>query len=170
MRTVREQILHRASQPGGDSRSRIIASFSVPRRDVGRTTLDAMVEAGEVIRAQRPAAHVRGMPAVQYFTDPAEARKWERSADKSPRPKPAKPKPSNFATLTDPSNRKQGAHWASLPSKSAPQPVVIPAGLKPKVVPGMPAFDARYQVDPSTRVVGGFASMGVGRYLDGKAS
>jgi hypothetical protein len=165
MRTVREQILYRAGRPGGDSRYGIIGSFSVPRRDAGRTMLDEMVAAGEVIRAQRPAAHGRGMPAVQFFTDPAEARKWEQSADLSPRPKPAKLKPMNFATLVDPSNRKKGAHWASLPSKSAPQ-AITPAGVKRTVVPGMPAFDARYQVDPSTRVVGGFASMGPGRYLD----
>lgn len=151
MRTIREQILHRTSQPGGDSRSRIIGSLNPPRRAVGRTTLDELVESGQVIRARRPAAHKHGTPAEQYFTDPAEARKWEKSADLSPRPKPAKPKPSNFATLTDPSNRKTGAHWASLPSKSAPQPVVIPAGLKPKVLPSAPVY-ARHQLPPDAAV------------------
>jgi hypothetical protein len=123
----------------------------------------------------RPAVN-KGRPAEQYFTDPDAGAKWaackrpelrphsRQKAERKQQPKASKP--TNFATLTDPSSRVKGAHWASLPSKSAPQVVVVPAGLKAKVLPGALGYDPRFQVDPSTRVVGGFASMGPGRYLE----
>lgn len=42
--------------------------------------------------------------------------------------------------------------------------IIVPAEVK-RVVGPTHAFDPRFQVDPRTRVVGGFATMGIGRYL-----
>lgn len=60
-------------------------------------------------------------------------------------------------------NKSRKLSPATLPKKQAAH---VLGDVKPVVVPGMPAFDLRYQVDPSTRVVGGFASLGPGRYLE----
>jgi hypothetical protein len=40
------------------------------------------------------------------------------------------------------------------------------AAETPGVVRLMPAYDPRYGVDPAQPVIGGFASMGIGRYLE----
>ena len=61
--------------------------------------------------------------------------------------------------------RTVSPHWKSLPSKVAPQPA-NPRNVQPVRVEGMPAYDLRYQLPPDTRVLGGFATMGVGRYLE----
>lgn len=42
--------------------------------------------------------------------------------------------------------------------------VRVPAGFEVTVCPSCP-IDTRYQVDPKTRVVGGFAAAGIGRYM-----
>ncbi len=43
--------------------------------------------------------------------------------------------------------------------------VIIPAGLQITRCPS-PTFDKRYQIDPNQRVQGGFATAGIGRYLE----
>ena len=180
MKTLAERILAKASRPGGASAAQLTTSlFDAVHRPQARQRMHELLVSKHLLMFSRPAVK-KGRPAEQYFTDPEAGAKWAackqpelrpHSRQKAERKKsPAQPKASkqmNFATLVDPSNRKKGAHWASLPSKSAPQVVVVPAGLKAKVLPGALGYDPRFQVDPSTRVVGGFASMGPGRYLDG---
>jgi len=43
--------------------------------------------------------------------------------------------------------------------------VIIPRHVKVQICPS-PGFDVRYQLPPNERVVGGFATIGVGRYLE----
>ena len=43
-------------------------------------------------------------------------------------------------------------------------PAIVPENVKRTVIPGW-THDDRYQLPPGTRIVGGFATMGVGRYL-----
>jgi hypothetical protein len=90
---------------------------------------------------------------------------------KQPRPKPA-PKPAKVAKVKPAKQAKPKPQpmpraaqpWTPPQPKELPAPI-IPAGVKPTVIPA-PKFDKRYQVDPSTRVLGGFATMGIGRYLE----
>lgn len=59
---------------------------------------------------------------------------------------------------------KDIAAWPDRKAARAPAPAVNRAdGVT--VCPSL-SFDPRYQVDPATRVIGGFATMGVGRYLE----
>lgn len=76
----------------------------------------------------------------------------------------------NYAAHQKPSVKR---HYMARPA-GEPAPVTLGEnGLRGEVdasgarivrVPA-PRFDARYQVDPDTRVVGGFATAGIGRYL-----
>ena len=55
----------------------------------------------------------------------------------------------------------QGVGWRkplpnARPSTGTPVITVCPA----------PRWDSRYQIDPNERIVGGFVSLGIGRYLD----
>lgn len=64
-------------------------------------------------------------------------------------------------------------HKLGLPSTRKPTAADLAGmraapGLVVTVCPSCP-IDMRYQVDPSTRVLGGFATMGAGKYLDGTA-
>jgi hypothetical protein len=68
-----------------------------------------------------------------------------------------------------------GAHIARAPTRGRAPPKMAgssdrgeqprPAGPKYVVCPA-PKFDSRYQIDPNERIVGGFVSLGIGRYLD----
>lgn len=87
---------------------------------------------------------------------------------KAPKPKPEpKPKPARVAGLQDVRINATAPHWHNLPPKPAPV-VIVPENVK-RTYGICPQFDDRYQVDPKTRVIGGFASMGIGRYLEDRA-
>ena len=155
MRTVADKLIERCGRPGGASRHELIMYVDHSQRPVAREQLEELVAAGTILRFTRPAAGGRGNPAQQFFTKQQDGERWAncfntlaRKPGQPVQPRPAKPK--NFATLTDPSNRK-AAHWASLPSQSAPQKVVIPAGLKAKVLPSAPVY-ARHQLPPDAVV------------------
>jgi len=48
-------------------------------------------------------------------------------------------------------------------------PAVLPAGFTVTVLPSAPVY-SRHQLPPGTRVRGGFADMGMGRYLDDRGA
>jgi hypothetical protein len=72
--------------------------------------------------------------------------------------------------------RKPGRRFAHMPMQRSgqawapPQPKVLPQAITPddvkRTVQRAPKFDDRYQVDPRKKIIGGFADMGPGRYLD----
>lgn len=162
MKTVAERLIERCSRPGGASRHELIMYVDRPQRPVARQRLEELLQTGQLFRFKRPAAGGRGNPAQQYFTNQQEGERWAASTAIKPR-NPVRKKPPHPPTpITISAKPKAG------PVLAAGAEVVVPAGLRPTVLQGMPAFDPRFQVDPSTRVVGGFASLGPGRYLDGK--
>jgi hypothetical protein len=176
---ITEKMLAAASQPEGVTREQVAAMIGTKVRNVMRAIVAGMLQAGKLVQALDPSDG----RCKRLFTSDELARAWVKSckprAPKSPdrsrqavakRAAEAAAKKKNArppAGLHDPKKQRAAAHWSSLPSKSAPQSVVIPPGLHAQVLPSNLSYDARYQVDPSTRVVRGFASMGPGRYLDG---
>lgn len=89
---------------------------------------------------------------------------------KAPKPKAVpkpKPKAARVAGLQDVRINATSPHWRNLPPRPTPV-VVVPENVK-RTYGICPQFDDRYQVDPKTRVIGGFASMGIGRYLEDRA-
>lgn len=79
--------------------------------------------------------------------------------------------------------KRAGHKRKSLPRKQMPAPAGMPVGPRftagPSGIKEQPAepvgqptqrgiaagYDPRYQCDPNTRIVGGFATLGIGRYL-----
>jgi len=94
--------------------------------------------------------------ATWYFASSAQASAWQ---------------PPRFNEL-----HGLESHIHRTPRKGMPPPMLAGTpgrGEKHKKANGAtmtvcpaPKWDHRYQIDPETRVVGGFASLGMGRYLD----
>jgi hypothetical protein len=156
-KNIADRILEKASRPGGVSRHEV-TSNTVDRKDRGAASnaLEALVQAGAVRLFQRPAKGGTGHPSRQYFVHAADGERWASEVQIKPT-KPA-PLPRNFATI----GAKSRA--VSLPPDAE---VIVPNDVRVQYGPSHP-FDSRYQIDPATRVVGGFASAGIGRYLDSK--
>lgn len=166
--SIAEKILERCSRPGGSDRASLVALFGHLQRKTARQCIDDMVASGDVLRFTRRPANGKGRDAQQYFTDAADGQRWASEQNVEPRAasvrkalRKAAPKP---VPLTISKKRERVTVLAA--DADADADVIVPAGLKVQVIPGMPAVDPRYQVDPNTRVVGGFASLGPGRYLE----
>jgi hypothetical protein len=162
--SVTDRIIARCSRPEGCDRSTLVAQFRQYQRQIVRQRIDEMVAGGELLRFTRRTSNGRGRDSQQYFTDAADGQRWAAATVIEPRQsnvRKAARKKADYKPVPLVISKPKGeaAVFASAPA-------VVPAGLKPTVLPGMPKFDARYQVDPSTRVAGGFASAGIGRYLD----
>jgi hypothetical protein len=126
-----------------------------PDRKPARALLDELVADGKLFAVDQHAQrHAR------FFTSAAAAQAWVDSGRKD-RPVIRR------AGLVSVHESQPGSGWrvAVPPAKRAGP---LPAQPKVTVVKA-PRFDARYGVDPETRVAGGFATMGVGRYLEGSA-
>jgi hypothetical protein len=157
--SLAKRILARAARPGGVSRHEVL-SHLIDRKDRPSTArlFDALVKSGELMLYTRPAkGGGTGQPSRQYFANAEDGERWRDEVVRAPKQAPA-PK-LNFATLVKPSNRSKSA------TLEADAPVVVPKGVKVQVGPSHP-FDARYQLDPATRITGGFQSLGPGRYLE----
>lgn len=86
-----------------------------------------------------------------------------------------KPKPARVKiTVTEEPRKAAKKQGNPAPVLIKAKPNTKPTAEREVIVPDTaiftrcpsPAFDARFQIDPATRVVGGFATMGIGRYLD----
>lgn len=103
--------------------------------------------------------------APRYYSQAEYVPPLPVKAKPAAKPKAA-PKPITYSKKrAEEKLRAVSPHWKSLPSKVAPQPV-NPRNVQPVRVEGMPAYDLRYQLPPDMRVLGGFATMGIGRYLE----
>jgi hypothetical protein len=169
--TIASRIINRCSRPSGASRHELTSHlFDAVQRPEARQCLDELVDAGLVLRFTRPACGGRGQPAKQYFTDAECGAKWAAAVAVVPRhaPQPKSTYRAKPITISD-KRRHAGVFLPPGPVRStvlpADAPVIVPANVKRTVCPSH-AYDSRYQIDPSTRVVGGFASAGIGRYLD----
>jgi hypothetical protein len=166
-RPVSEMVAEKASRPGGISRSDLLGYFHGDRREEASLALEALAGSGEICRATRPAAGGRGMPAVRFFGTAAEGAEWIAEGDGRKR---VVKKPQQLSKPLAPlQEQTAGKAWRNLQQRLEPGPTVVPDHVKRTVCPS-PQFDARFQIDPRQRVVGGFASMGPGRYLDSGAS
>lgn len=164
--SIAEKILERCSRPEGSDRASLVALFRQYQRTEARHRIDQLVDTGDVLRFTRRPANGKGRDAQQYFTDAADGQRWASEQNVEPRAasvrKAARKAKPNPVPLTISKKRERVTVLAA----DADADVIVPAGLKVQVIPGMPAVDPRYQVDPGTRVVGGFASLGPGRYLE----
>lgn len=168
-RPVRDSILAKVGKPEGIKRADLLSRFKWgARRDEADAALNAMVGEGVVIRATRRAAGGAGHESVRFFGSRADAQRWQSEVDGRivQRRKPEKP-PKTAKKLLSVHEQTVGMAWRKLPPAAPGQAnVITPAGVKRTVGPSV-SYDPRYQVDPATRVVGGFATLGPGRYLDG---
>jgi len=169
MRTVVERIESWAGRDCGASRRDLRDACAPGQRDEFTRTLDEMIAAGQVHSVKHPSADGR-MASTRFFTDEVQGALWAASVDTTqreraappPRPKlPSRRKlPLRRLKLTD------VAH--NLLQRPNGGEAVIPAGVRVTICPSAPVY-SRHQLPPGERVIGGFASMGIGRYLDGSA-
>jgi hypothetical protein len=157
---VRAKVLELVSRPCGASRTEITCALRVERRAAARLVLNELIEAGAVRECWMLSENHRrlvrvfaGPPAPGWLTGPRQVKKAQ--------PKAVRPKPAPVAAVQLP---RSAQPWQPPQPKALPEPI-IPPGVKRTVAPA-PLFDHRYQVDPATRVVGGFATLGMGRYLN----
>ena len=161
---LRELLLGKIGRADGIQPAMLFGRIAEERRELARDEVDKLIGEGLVFLMQRHAGN--GSPSKRLFTDKAKAVSWQQQAD------PRMLGKSKLATvvqgLAPLHPQTAGKAWRSL-TPPVERKVVAPKGLKTQVLPSAPAYDARYQCDPKERVIGGFASMGIGRYLDGAA-
>lgn len=162
--TIADKIIERCSRPGGSDRASLVALFRQYQRTEARQRIDALVASGDVLRFTRRPTNGKGRDAQQFFTDAADGARWAGASVIEPRPESVRKAARKANPKPVPITFSKAKRTLSLPADAV---AVVPAGVK-RTVQLMPSFDPRYQVDPSTRVLGGFASAGIGRYLDGK--
>lgn len=144
-------------------------------------TRDGVTKALQNIRWKRKETtpvFTRKLPGMPYrlFMSAADADAWVASfkvaAETAVRANKTAPI-KEIKKLVSAANQK--AQSASIPAGTKAAPVTIaplpklrvsinPNGVRKVVLPS-PTHDPRYQVDPATRVEGGFAAAGIGRYL-----
>jgi hypothetical protein len=134
------RILDMCAEPEGATSERVAEAVGI-RKKIASALLGHLTEAGRLHRGKVPSV------LVHYFTSAAAAQAWTM--------------------------QQTSAKWRlDLPgaAHSAATGHVLPA-LKTEVVGGVRVtrgpsigYDPRYCLDPDTRVVGGFATLGIGRY------
>ena len=161
---VRDLLLGKIERGNGLQPALLISRFAHERRDEARAQLEKLIGEGVVLCVTRPSA--TGSQAKRLFTDKAKAERWQAEPDRRSIPtyKPER----QGRKLAPVQEQPVGLGWRKI-AAPADRPVVVPEGVRHTVLPSAPAYDARYQCDPKERVIGGFASMGIGRYLDGAA-
>ena len=118
--------------------------------------------------------------SVLYFADQASADAFgaaERRAFTEEKLQQRRQSISNLSKGNDAKSKKLAALRNTVkPTGGTPAPVTIidtrvswtdreaDYSQAKRIVCKAPTFDARYQIDPATRVVGGFATQGIGRY------
>jgi hypothetical protein len=163
-KSLAERLIARASAPGGASPEQIRSTHKTEHRLLAVEELARLVAAGRVLEFHRPALGGLGRASRRYFTDPVAGRQWVAEAADAPR------RVANATKLRDLREQTEGRAWRNLkPAVQAePRKVHVPATVK-RTVAHTAQFDPRFQCDPRERIVGGFASLGPGRYLDGVA-
>ena len=153
---LRARVLAKASAPGGAAPDRF--------RLGQQTALAELLAEGVVMEFNRPALGGLGRAARRYFTDPAAGRRWVAEAAVAPR------RVARAAKLRDLREQSEGKAWRNLKraEKDAPREVQVSPTVKITKAKTV-QFDPRFQCDPAQRIAGGFAEMGMGRYLDGVA-
>ena len=168
LKPMRDRIAAKVNRPEGMSRHDIRSGFDGKGndRDNALATLDAMLGEGVVFLFSRAPLGGQGRRSERYFLSHELGKAWASKPDGRAAPvrKLAKPK----QRLTSIVEQTDGRAWRNLTQRPADGAAVISAGTKHTVL-HTPQFDARYQCDPKERVIGGFASLGPGRYLDGMA-
>lgn len=141
--SIAEKILERCSRPGGSDRASLVALFGHLQRKTARQCIDDMVASGEVLRFTRRPSNGKGRDAQQYFTDAADGQRWAREQNVEPRAasvrkaaRKAKPNPVPITII-----KKRG----SVLSPAADAEVIVPAGVRTKVLPSAPVY-ARHQL------------------------
>lgn len=169
---VAQRLRELVNRPEGACRLDIVLTMCSSRRAAARKELARMIEAGEAAEYFNPRPVGRpmvrlfaGKPPEGWFTAAELIQRRKAKTAKPPKPeKQPKPKSSKKATTI----QRSAKPWTPPEPKQLP-PAIIPPTVKVQVLPSV-QIDVRYQVDPRTRVVGGFATMGAGRYLEGQAA
>ena len=157
---VRDLLLGKIERGNGLQPALLISRFAHERRDEARAQLEKLIGEGVVLCVTRPSA--TGSQAKRLFTDKAKAERWQAEPDRRSIPtyKPER----QGKKLAPVHEQTKGLGWRT----HKDQPAKLQGPVQ-HTVQLMPAFDPRYQCDPKERVIGGFASLGPGRYLDGMA-
>lgn len=163
--TSRQMALALLKSLGGEPIT--LASFAAHMAKLGRRdggALDKLLAAGEAVSVQ--------VVRRRYvFLTRADADRWVRIHGAQARAKERKAL-GEWASSGVKARRGQNSCVPTKPGVPAgvdvrrseePQEVDL-NGVVPKVI-ASPTHDDRYQLAPGTRVVGGFATMGIGRYL-----
>lgn len=151
-----------AAKPGGVSAPEAGKALEITTDRAG-TQLWQLVRRGRLFSAS-----VWGWPK-RYFSTLDAAEAWRESTPpRTPEKKQRKPTPPKKGKAVF-NLSKQSAVAAPVtikPSKAGP--VIYPPGLKITRCPSQPAFGpaGRIYVDPKTKIVGGFQSLGPGRYME----
>ena len=137
------KILALCSRPGGANHSELMAELDCSVSCLQKTTR-AMRQDGVI--------ELSGLPGNIYA-------RWY-AAGKVPPEQQAKAKAAAQMAI----NAKRPAMLEKQRAVLVSEPVIVPENVKRTVCPPW-THDVRYQLPPGTRIVGGFATMGVGRYL-----
>lgn len=160
-----------AQRHGGVSSTEAIAEF--PRWFDGKSASTALQFMERSKRLEKRPVRERvnkGLVRARFFADPnvslwdleeklaAETRAANAARRDARRAEVAamKPRPNALRVVKQPQPR----------ALQKPEgPVIVPAHVKVQRLPSAPVY-SRHQLPPGERVVGGFASLGPGRYLD----
>ena len=152
--TPRNRILRRCSRPEGAAAAQIGHCFRHDERDESRVVRDQLVAEGVLHRITQNSVGHSGQPPARYFTNLADGKVWQGCPRPKAAPKTAARNPKPL-TISQPKART-----------TAPEgPVIVPPGLVVQRLPSAPVY-SRHQLPPGERVVGGWASLGPGRYLE----
>ncbi len=160
MRIIPERIRAWAGRDFGATKRELRDACPPSQRTELSGHLRQMLADGQLHCITRRAGAGGGRSSIRFFTSLDKGLAWAACGDTGPRGRPVV-RPIQGQTV--------GKAWRNLQQRPNGGEVVVPAGVK-RTVCVTPSFDARYQCDPAQRIAGGFADMGVGRYLDGSAS
>lgn len=122
-----------------------------------------LLERGELWRAgDRRHSHFFSSQAEAQAHDAGEPARREKRREESKRLEAARDARKR---------RRPVSQWVNVTAKPKPikaspkQEIIVPADVKVIQGPSV-SYDLRYQLEPGTRVLGGFATLGIGRYLE----
>ena len=139
--------------------------------------LSKLITNGHLVRCKRKGQKMR------HFVDRESANAWMRRMDAAEAPKQTAKLTSIGEKVREvrkigrgPGILLEGSTPYVKRAQAAPAGVLLKKGKAPAgevtlhaefkhSVTLMPEYDARFQIDPATKVVGGFATMGIGRYI-----
>jgi hypothetical protein len=147
---IRARLREIASSPFGLKLRDLHDRLHRPDRKLARVLLDELVAEGKLFAVDQHAQR-----NARFFLSALAAQAWIDGGRKDRQV-------IRKAGLVSVHESQPGSGWRV---KREPPKRAEPLGAPKVTVVPTPQFDPRYQVDPAERVIGGFASMGVGRYL-----